>query len=282
MIALIGRMIPFIKKTLWKLWIPLIIILGTFINGYKLVGLVLIGFYITFIIFDKRASIYGIIGTMQYSRGNVDEALNWYKKAYKSGKAKTRTKVLYGYLLLKSSSLDEAYEVLNGVTNSKLNNDDMMLAKSNMALVLWKKNKLDKAIEMLEEVIKEYTTSVVYGSLGYMYILKGDMEKALKFNLEAYEYNNNDKIILDNLGQSYYLIGEYDKALEIYEKLMLLKPTFPEAHYNYGLVLLEKNEIQKALDSIKNSLNYKLSFVSTITKEDIESKIKEIEGIYVE
>ena len=68
---------------------------------------------------------------------------------------------------------------------------------------------------MLEEIIKTYETTTVYGSLGYLLILKGNLENALQFNLKAYEYNPSDKIIQDNLGQNYYLLGQYEKAKDI-------------------------------------------------------------------
>ncbi len=45
-----------------------------------------------------------------------------------------------------------------------------------------------------------------------MYNLSGDYEKALAFNKEAYDYNSDDNIIVDNLADTYSLMGEYKEA----------------------------------------------------------------------
>lgn len=154
-----------------------------------------------------------------------------------------------------------------------------MVLKSNMALVQWKKGNLDEAINTLEEVIKKYETSNIYGSLGYMLIQKGDLDKALEFNLKASEYNSSNAIIMDNLGQTYYLRGNYDKATEIYENIMETNPTFPDAYYNYALVLKARKEYSKAIEIAKKALNYQLSFLSTITRQQIDSLISELEDL---
>ena len=135
--------------------------------------------------------------------------------------------------------------------DSDMDEDSKIKAKSNYALVLWKKGELDSAINLLEEVLSEYTSTVVYGSLGYLYILKGDLEKAVEFNKEAYDYNDSDPIILDNLGNAYYLTGELSKSKEIYKELMNLNPQFPEAFYNYSLLLKKLGKLDEALDYMK-------------------------------
>ena len=233
--------------------------------------------YIGFLLYMKRASIYTLIGSSNYSKGNLENAILWFKKAYETGRAKPRAITSYGYLLLKTGRLEEAEKIFEQILSTKISSEDMMFAKSNMALALWKTGDLDSAVSMLEEVFIEFKTTTIYGSLGYLLILKGDYEKALAFNLEAYEYNGTNSIILDNLGQNYYLIGEYEKSEEIYAKLIAANPTFPEAYYNYGLLLEAKGEKDRALEFMKKALNYKLSFLSTVSMEEIHGSIKKLE-----
>ena len=47
------------------------------------------------------------------------------------------------------------------------------------------------------------------------------------------------------------LLGEYDKAKEIYEKLLAKAPTFPEPYYNYGLLQEKLGNKDEALESMK-------------------------------
>jgi tetratricopeptide (TPR) repeat protein len=182
-------------------------------------------------------------------------------------------------LLLKNRELDKADEILQKIMGKNIQSQDLPYIKSIKALVLWKKGELDNAAAILEEVIQTYKTTSVYGSLGCMLILQGDLEKALQFNLEAYDYNSSDNIINDNLGQNYYLLGMYDKAGEVYEKLIAKAPTFPEPYYNYGLLLEKQESFDKALEMMRKAMDQKFTYLSTITKEDVEAAIKRIEGI---
>jgi tetratricopeptide (TPR) repeat protein len=279
MIKLIISFVKFIfsKNVILYFLLPVAGIIILF--SYSVIaGIIGIFLYIMFLLYKNRARLFSFIGTINYSKGNAKNAVNWFAKAYKSNKAKPRTVTSYAYLLLKSGNLTEAKKILEKQINSKISKDNKMYAKSNLALVLWKQDRLKDAIEILENVIEEFENSTVYGSLGYFLILDGDMDRALEFNLKAYDYNNSNSIILDNLGQTYYLRGEYDKALEIFEKLIPDNPEFPEAYFNYGLTLYKKGEKEKALEYMRKSLNYKLSFLSTVTEDEIRSKIEEIEG----
>ena len=268
-----------------KFWIffakwlaPLFVIIIAFsINALAGTGLILT--WVAYLFYTNRAATYALIANIKYTRNGIEEALKWLKKAYESGNAKPKHGILYGYLLLKSGRIDEAEEILNKVVASKVDPDSEMLVKSNLALALWKRGRLEEAICLLEEVHTNFKTTNIYGSLGYLLIIKGDLDKALQFNLEAFEYNSSNSIILDNLGQTYYLRGEIDKAQEIYDKLMSNNPTFPEAYYNYSLVLQKQGHMEKAFETLKKSLDFKLSYLSTVTREEIGTKIAEMENI---
>lgn len=232
---------------------------------------------LSYFLYRSRASIYVLQGNAKYSSGDLEKALEYYKKAYGTGKCKPQTIISYAYLLLRSGKLDESEKLLTEVLNTSLDADSKMLAKSNMSLVLWKKNRLDDATALLEEVFADYKTTVMYGNLGYMYVLKGDMEKALEFNLEAYGYNDTNPVILDNLGQTYYLRGEYDKSEEIYSKLMASNPKTPGVYYNYGLLLSALGQDEKALEVLRKALDFKINFLSGVTEEEIRNKMQKIE-----
>jgi tetratricopeptide (TPR) repeat protein len=271
-----------VKKGIWVNLLVFIVFIVLTVVLFKtniLYGLIFLLAIIILFAFVKRAAILALIGRTNYFKGNIEKGLSWFEKAYKTGVAKPKTIISYAYLLLKSGNIKDSERILENLLRSRLETDERMLAKSNMALVEWKKGELDNAIATLEEVISDFETTNIYGSLGYMLIQKGDLDKALEFNLKAYDYNSSNTIILDNLGQNYYLRQEYDKAANIYESLMEQNPSFPEAYYNYGLVLKAKNDNVKALEMAKKALNYKISFLSTIKKEHIDKLIDDLESI---
>jgi tetratricopeptide (TPR) repeat protein len=234
--------------------------------------------YLAGLVYFNRALVYSMVGSRNYMLGKTGEALKWFKKAHETKRAGARISVSYAYILLKNGDLAASEDILQQVMNNNPASQDVPYIKSILALVLWKKGELDNAVEMLEEIIKTYKTTSVYGSLGYLLILKGDLEKALKFNLEAYDYNSSDKIIQDNLAQNYYLLGMYDKAEEIFKPLLESSPSFPEPYYNYGLLLEKTGETGRALEYMKKAMNFKFTYLSSITREEVEAKIREIES----
>lgn len=231
-------------------------------------------------LFGKMKCIYYMIkANKAYAADTPEEAANWLGRAYNTGAAKPTTVTTYGYLLLKQGRLDEAMEVFeNQLRSNNTSNNEYYNIQSNYALGLWKQGKLDEAIAALEKIIPNYKTTNIYGSLGYLYNLKGNLDKALSFNLEALEYNNTNTVILDNLGQTYYLLGEQKKAEETYSRLMSLNPKFPEAYFDYALVLEKSGDRNKCIEMLKNAQKYKINYLSAVTKEDIDSKLAELEA----
>jgi len=244
----------------------------------KWLGIAALLAYLLILVYISRARIYTIIGTRKYGLGRLDEAIKWFGRAYATKRASVRAAVNYAYLLLKNAELQKSEEVLQKEAKKHPENQELPYLKSILALVLWKKGELDQAVEMLGEVIQTYRTTSVYGSLGFMLIQKGDLEKALQFNLEALDFNPRDNIINDNLGQNYFLLGQYDKAREIYENLLAKAPSFPEPYYNYGLLMEKLGNREEALESMKKALSMKFSYLSTITREEIETAISRLEN----
>ncbi|NTV90397.1 MAG: tetratricopeptide repeat protein [Clostridiales bacterium] len=246
------------------------------LSSYNFIaGLVGVALYIVFLLFINRASFYTYIGRIKYADNKLSEALAWYERAYATGKTKPKTSGSYAYLLLKNGMLDKAEKILNGLMNLKLQKDEVLYIKSNLALVLWKKGDLDAAIAMLEDILPDFRNSTIYGSLGTLVILKGEMEKAIAINAEAYEFNSSNTIIMDNLANAYYLNGQYRESEDIYDKLMEKNPTFPEAYYNYGLLLLSTGRAKKAVEMFTKADGFVISYLGTVSKEEIAEKLKE-------
>jgi tetratricopeptide (TPR) repeat protein len=239
-------------------------------------GLTLIVIAILAATFLNRAALYSLRGNKYYAIGDMDTACVWYNKALTSKNCKPRTRISFGYLLLKMGRLEEAEKVFSEISKLKLNDADKSQFKMSYALVKWKSGKLEEAIEMLQQVYNSYKCTTVYESLGYLLLLRGDLEKALEFNLEAYDYNSDDNVIADNLGETHYYMENYEKSLEVYEKLIPKNPNFPEPYFHYGLLLVEKEEKEKALSMFEKALTFKQSFLSNLTHKKIEEEISKI------
>lgn len=266
------------KNSLIIYLVPVLFIIAAWVYN-RLFGYMLFIAFVLYVLFMERSIFYIILTNRHYKKGNFKMALKWLKKAYRASGNKHGTAILYGYLLLKSGNVEEAEKVFLDTLNSRIDKESIMKAKSNYALVLWKKGQLEDAVKMMEEVFADYKNTTIYGSLGYLLILTGDLNRALQFNKEAYEYNDSDPVILDNLGYTYYKIGNKKRAEEIYEKLMILNPSFPEAYYNYSCIQKDMGQIKKALEIANKAKNYRLSFLSNFTEEELDSHLKELEHL---
>jgi len=254
------------------------IIIGAlvFIFVNKLIGIVIIG---AIVVIAAIPMVYMFKGNKAYKLGQKEKAIKYYKTAANNSFASIKVKIAYSYVAIRSGYVDEAFEALEKYKNAKMNIQDEIRYKSTYGIVLWKKGKIDEAVEMLSKLYERYKTTAVYQNLGYFLILKGDYDRAISFNEEAYEYSDSDTGILDNLALSYYMKGEHEKASGIYEKLMKLNPDFITAYYYYALLLIERKDYENALDNLKKATKCQFSFISLISKEEIEEKIKEVEKL---
>jgi tetratricopeptide (TPR) repeat protein len=266
------------QRFILNILLPIAIVaIATFYN--TLLGLLALLIYSGIIIYNRRAGMMAFFGKGAYAKGDMEKAVKWYDRVIRSGAAKTVTKIEYGYIMLRAGDVEKSGEIFQKLLQSKLTDEEKAIVNSNYALLLWKTGHLDDAISLFEEIIPYYKTTSVYGSMGYLLIIKGDLDRALAFNQEAYEYNSSNKIILDNLGQTYYLKGENDKALEIYEKLIAQNPTFPEAYYNYSLALAKKGDYRNAYEYSQQALDRKLSFLSNISRDEMLAKSEEFKSM---
>ncbi|HEY0828061.1 MAG TPA: tetratricopeptide repeat protein, partial [Bacilli bacterium] len=192
--------------TLLKILIPLLIIYICF-RYHFWIGVLSVVICIAYSFYKGRGGIYASLGNIQYAKGNVQKSMVWLNRAYHTPGCPAQYVNAYGYLLLKSGDVEQAEQIFFKLLNSNPSRAVEMSARLNMVLVIWKKGNTTEAIEKTREIYADYKNSLVYSVLGYFLILEGDLDKALAFNLEAYEYNNTNHVILDNLGQTYYLSG---------------------------------------------------------------------------
>ena len=122
---------------------------------------------------------------------------------------------------------------------------------------------IDHAIGAMIELSKTYKNSTVYGSLGYMLIARGDKtgdySEAKKFNDEAMDYDDEDAVVLDNVGQYYQRTGDYEKAREYLGKALEIRPT--QVDSMYYLAKVNQAEAEQLMqqgdsDSIKQAETY--------------------------
>ena len=148
-----------------------------------------------------------------YSNGDVEGALKVYEEAVESGLKDVRQLLTYSVLLIRHGDFQKARELLVKIQKLSITDDQRAQLLVNYASCVYKMGEIDKGIELLERQHAKQPNGMLYETLGYLYVEKGDYEKAVAFNTEALEYDDEDPITLDNLAQAYYRLGnEKEKA----------------------------------------------------------------------
>ena len=224
----------------------------------------------------KKPYILAYKGNVSFRNGEREKALELYKKACTYKNASDSIRLQYAYLTLYLGNLEEATKLLSAIDYDKL--PERLKASYTMtdSLITWKNGDLKKAIENLKNLHTQYEHTTVYETLGYFLILDKRYEEALKYNLLAYEYDQDNKVIMDNLAQSYYFTGNIEKAKEVYNKLLDEDPGIPEPYYYYGLILRDEGDTKGALESFDKALTKRESYLSALNKDKIRVAIHEL------
>jgi len=82
----------------------------------------------------------------------------------------------------------------------------------------------------------------------------GDIDSAVRYNLQSVRIYPTFAESHFNLGFAYHLKKNYDKAVEHYSRTVQLVPDRAEAHNNLGLVLFQQGKVDKALKAYRNGL----------------------------
>ena len=142
------------------------------------------------------------------------QALIWMEKAYRSKAFLPKHQIGYGYLLMKTGDLNKAEHMFEEVLQSTNATDIRYASEAQCGNGVLAEEQAGRGLSsILQELAQEVKNTLVYGNYGYFQILHGDLEAALTYNLEAYDYNDNDLTIMDNLAQNYYMLGRLNEAV---------------------------------------------------------------------
>ncbi len=221
----------------------------------------------------KFAALCTFLGNVQYQKGEIESAFSWFERAQKRGMTSNQ-KITYAYYLLREGKAEQSERLLKEVIMSVSNPQMKNLAKANYATLLIRTDRVEEAVEELEEILPYFKNTTVYGSLGYAYILSGDLEKAKTFNQEAYEYNSENTIILDNMIQLYDKLSDYETAYTYVQKQLEKKPGFIEAYYNIAKVEKALGKIEDAKEHLEYALSLRVTFLSSVNHEDVKALLE--------
>ncbi len=214
----------------------------------------------------------------KHQKGDVDGACADYEALYQKGVIMASYLLPYTVTLLRKGGEEnfiKVKEILKKTEKAQdMNAERKQQLFMNYAVAQFKLGDIQSAVHLLEQSHQKAPCGITYGALGFIYIEAGEAEKALAYNLEALEYDDEDPVTLDNLGQTYYrLLDDKVKAKEYFDKAHEIKDTQIDTLYFLSLYDVEAGNKQAALEKLETALDGKFSPLNYATKERIQAQI---------
>ena len=219
---------------------------------------------------------------VKHQKGDVEGARREYEALLAQGVYKPNYLLPYSVLLLRDGGEENYLKVkklLAKIQKSpELSKDERSQLLMNFAVADWKLGNKQKAIDLLEASHRERPCGLTYQTLGFLYLDADQPDKALRFNNEALDYDDEDPVVLDNVGQYYYrLIGDKQQAKGYFDKAHAIKPGQIDTLWFLSRYDLEAGEKQTALEKLETALEGRFSPLNYVSKEQVQGEIDRLQ-----
>ena len=218
---------------------------------------------------------------MDHQKGKYAEARAVYEQLYAGGYVSAAYMLPYSVMLLREGGEQNFLKVKEILKKAEKAPDLSPSRRQELlmdyAVAQYKLGELDKAVNLLEASHRKGACGVTYQALGFLYIEAGDAEKALAYNQEAVEYDDEDPVVLDNMGQTYYrLLGDKEKAKEYFDRAHEIKEGQIDTLYFLAQYDLEAGKKQDALEKLEKAMEGRFSPLNYATRNMVQQQIDEL------
>lgn len=256
--------------------ILLSLISSTFL-GMKLAILLCLLLFLIYLIITKHYFIKVYKGMKAYKIENYSNALENYRDAalskYCIGPIISNyliCELKYGKPSIAREYIDENLISKNIKSNEKLN------LEVTKAIVLWKTNSQEEAINLLKHLIENNKNTYIYETLTSLLLASGKFNEAKKYISEALEFNSDNNIIKSNYAELCFKFEQFDEAEKTFDYLINENVKFIEPYYYSALLERKKGNCDKAFELLRIAESFNESLVSLITHKDIEQALNSV------
>lgn len=225
-------------------------------------------------------NIKGRMALAKQGKGDVEGAKKLYEEALAAGMDSAQYMLAYSVLLLRDGEYEKAKGVLVKTQKAPgLTDAQRQQLFMNYAVASYKLGDLNRAIELMEKQHQRNPSGLIYGTLGYLYVENGDLEKAKAFNQEALDYDDSDPIALDNMGQTLYrLAGDKDAAKPYFDKALKEKSSQIDTLYFLAQYDMEAGNKEAAMEKLEKALEGRFSPLNHATREKVQEMLNQLKA----
>jgi len=228
------------------------------------------------------ANIKGRKALRKQAAGDIEGAKSLYEAALQEGINNPRILLAYAILLLRNDEYEKAKDLL--VTKVQkapgLNAEQKRQMYIDYAVCCYKLGDIERAVSLLDKQCDKGQNSLLYQTLGFILIDTGDYDRALTFNKQAVDYDEDDAICLDNLGQVYYRMqgGDKRKAKEYFDAAIKIKPGQIDTLYFLSLYDIEDGKTEDAVEKLETALEGRFSPLNFAGKDKITELLNSLKA----
>lgn len=222
-------------------------------------------------------NLIGLMAYQKHARGDLANAKLLYERAILKGMNKPERYAAYGVLIMREGNFDKAIELFNKAITLHPSKLTRIKIRINRAIAYTKSGQYEQAKVALEDIHKKYRSVRVYESLGYFYVITNDDETE-QYLLEAYEYDPDNYVILDNLCQYYLQKKDYEKAKQYGHKAHDADDNKSDNLYHLTKIYQHYGEMEKAKRYCEDLMGATITALNDISEEKRRALYKEVIG----
>ena len=251
-------------------------------------------------------------------KGQKAEARKLYEEAFSEGLNDPRFVLAYALLMIRDGEYQKAKDFLVKHQKAPgMTQEQRVTLLVDYAACCFRLGNVDKGIDTLEQQFRKTETGLLYQTLGYLYVEKYDaancpdfsreadapagegtedagdgegalspreaweagIEKAAEFIAKSVEYDDEDPICLDNMGQFLYRVkGDKAAAKEWFDRAIAIKDTQIDTLYFLSRYDREAGDREEALDKLEKAAKGRFSPLNYCSKQTIEQEIAGLKG----
>ena len=198
---------------------------------------------------------------------SVDYVLNKAKSHEKKGEL-LEAKKLYQSVLQIFSKNERAQKGLNALKESAENNYSQNPPSEviKRLIYLFNKGQLLTVSEEAQSLSTQFPKSfIIWNLLGSSSVQIGMLDKAINSFQKALLLQPNNAEIYNNIGVAFKEKNMFGKAIEAYDKAIYINPNYAEAFYNKGVANQDRGNLEEAIKAYASAIQFNPNYAAAFS-----------------